>query len=457
MPQSRRTYFFFAATAYLLFVVYGSLVPLNFTPRPFDVALRDFLHIRYLRLGADSRADWVANIVLYIPLAYLWLGFLVGWGRYFWQGLASIVTFVFCVALSVAIEFSQQFFPPRTVSLNDLIAEVLGTVIGITLWWISGRKLRSLFETLLAEGRNAAYAGLILYSIAYLAFSLFPYDFLVSAAEMRAKFAAGFFHWLPSQTSCGGSLRCGAKLIVEAAAVIPLGLLMGFVSHGAGASIVFLAAAVGLMLGVAIETLQFFLVSGTTMGASIFTRISGVAVGAGLGSMLRKSSLWPMLYLLRPLMPIIGIVYTFLLVAVSWLGKGPLLSLDDGLKRSSEIYFMPFYYHYYTTESAAMTSLLAAVAMYLPIGFQFWIWRVTQMREFAMRGATQAGFVAALVAFGIELSKLFLGGARPDPTNILIGGVSAAVGFLGLSMCTKASLNLDTANGNFVADQSHGR
>jgi hypothetical protein len=156
-------------------------------------------------------------------------------------------------------------------------------------------------------------------------------------------------------------------------------------------------------------------------------------------------------------MPITGTLYALLLLAVTWLGKGPLLSVDAGLQRIGEIYFMPFYYHYYTSESAAMTSLLAAVAMYLPIGIQYWIWRVTQMREFTLRGATQAGFLAALIAIGLEVTKLFIGGARPDPTNVLIGGVSAAVGFLGLSMCTKASLNLDTPNDNFVADQSHGR
>ena len=33
-----------------------------------------------------------------------------------------------CLALAVGIEYLQLFFPPRTVSLNDLLAEGLGTV-----------------------------------------------------------------------------------------------------------------------------------------------------------------------------------------------------------------------------------------------------------------------------------------------------------------------------------------
>src|SRR6266850_4761975 len=160
---SSRKIFFLAALAYLLFVVYGSLVPFDFRSRPLDAALRDFAHIRYLRLGIESRADWVANLLLYIPLPFLWLGAASRKGRYFTQIFLSIFLFLFFVALSVAIEFTQLFFPPRTVSLNDIIAEVMGTAIGIIIWWTSGAKLRSLVQILLSQGRNTAYAGLILY------------------------------------------------------------------------------------------------------------------------------------------------------------------------------------------------------------------------------------------------------------------------------------------------------
>lgn len=446
-----RKLFFIAGIAYLLFVVYGSLVPFDFHPRSLDLALKDFRHIRYLKLGMDSRADWVANVLLYIPLPFLWLGCASRQRRYALEVIASVLLFLFCVTLSVAIEFTQQFFPPRTVSLNDILAEIAGTIIGVVLWWAAGDKVRRLLESLVAQGKSAAYAGLTLYTIGYLAFSLFPYDFLISTNEIRAKFASGFLHWLPSRAACGGTLRCSAKLVAEAAAVAPLGLLLGVVSRKRRGQLIWSAAWVGGWLGLIIETLQFFLVSGVTMAASVFTRVVGVAAGAAAGNTLKRTSLWPLLYLLRPFMPLAGALYVIVLGGVTWLGKGPLLGVNEGIKRLHEIRFMPFYYHYYTSESAALTSLFAVAIMFVPLGISYWVWRVTMMREFVFRGAIKAAFMGAVISAGIEVGKLFLRNARPDPTNVLIGSVSVVVGFIAASLCTKATLSPGAMDGDPAA------
>ena len=50
------------AIAYTLFVIYGSLVPLNFQHHSWQEAVETFKNIRYLNLGIGSRADWVRNI-----------------------------------------------------------------------------------------------------------------------------------------------------------------------------------------------------------------------------------------------------------------------------------------------------------------------------------------------------------------------------------------------------------
>ncbi len=424
-----------------MFVVYGSLVPLEFSPRSLESALKEFSNIRYRQLGVEARADWVANLLLYIPLAYLWLGYATCDGRLFLQSFMSLVIFCFCVALSVAIEFTQVFVPQRTVSLNDLIAEVLGTTIGIVLWWTSGQRLRRLFELVTSQGRSAAYAGSILYSAAYLAFSLFPFDFLISAQEIDGKLAGDYFSWMPSSSRCGEGLRCGAKMMAEAVAVAPLGLLISFISRKRGWPLIKSGASIGFWLGLLIEGLQFFLASGVTLVASVLTRIAGVAGGAAAGELLRRTSPWPVLYLLAPWMPVTGVLYLAFLFAVTLLGKGPVLSLDRGLGRLNEIYFMPFYYHYYTSESAAMTSLIGVASMFLPIGIIFWLWRVVRIREFVARGAVQVGLLSALLAALLETGKLFFRGARPDPTNVIIASTAAAVAFVVVSLCTHASLN----------------
>jgi VanZ family protein len=453
LNRSRKIYFL-AGLAYLAFVVYGSLVPLDFHPRPLEAALKDFYHIRYLKLGVTSRADWVANILLYIPLAYLWLGALTRDGRVFLQAFVSMIVFCLCVGLSVAVEFTQLFFPPRTVSLNDLIAEVLGSIAGIVLWWASGQRLRRLFELVTSQGRNAAYAGSIIYSSAYLAFSLFPFDFLISAQEINRKLAGDYVAWMPSSSTCGDGLRCGAKLVAEAVAVAPLGFLLSLLSKKTGWQLIKTGASIGFWLGLVIESLQFFLVSGVSLVVSVLTRIVGIAGGAAAGGLLRRISPWPLLYLLAPWMPVTGVVYLALLLAVTLLGKGPLLTLDQGLARLSQISFMPFFYHYYTSESAAMTSLIGVASMFLPIGILFWIWRVVRIREFVGRGAVQVGLLSALLAASLETSKLFFRAARPDPTNVIIASVAAAAVFVVVSLCTHASLNFTSLTDEFAAHES---
>ena len=56
---------------YLFFVVYGSLVPLDFKSMPIDKAWGIFQHLRLHNLDVSSRADWIANVVLGIPTGLL--------------------------------------------------------------------------------------------------------------------------------------------------------------------------------------------------------------------------------------------------------------------------------------------------------------------------------------------------------------------------------------------------
>ena len=53
---------------YVTGIIYGSLIPFELRPYTLSAALDQFIHIRFLDLGVVSRADWIANILLYIPL-----------------------------------------------------------------------------------------------------------------------------------------------------------------------------------------------------------------------------------------------------------------------------------------------------------------------------------------------------------------------------------------------------
>src|SRR5206468_9286760 len=139
---------------------YGSLVPLDFRSEPLTAAWTAFLKTPYLHLGVGSRADWVANLLLYMPLGFFATGWVATASRQRAMA-ANILVFMSCVLLAVAVEFTQLFFPPRTVSLNDILAETLGTCVGIAVWGYAGERLAQLWMEVQSGGRQSIKALLV--------------------------------------------------------------------------------------------------------------------------------------------------------------------------------------------------------------------------------------------------------------------------------------------------------
>ena len=250
-PLASRRSTLVAFLAYLAFVVYGSLVPFEYRDHSLHQALQQFRDIAYLNLGVASRADWIANIVLYVPLAFLGCVWMLGMRRvsaFRWLGV--ILVFALCVGVAVAVEFTQIFFAPRTVSLNDLMAETLGTLGGIGLWIFGRRQIADLWDAFTRGGRQSLVAAAAAYGIIYVALSLFPYDFVLSGQELAWKLASGNQGWLIA-AECGGWLRCSARLAGDAIAIAPLGVLLGLLAPTASYRRVFWAGALlGLLAGI---------------------------------------------------------------------------------------------------------------------------------------------------------------------------------------------------------------
>ncbi len=425
-PGNIRRDLLLAALLYLAFVVYGSLVPLDFRVHPLAWAWDAFQHIPYLKLGVASRADWVANIVLYVPLAFSFSGALAG-RRETVAGLVfkSALVFAGCVAVAVGVEFTQIFFPPRTVSLNDIIAETLGSAIGVALWQVSGKRVLGLWQETRAGGPTAVRAALVLYLLGYLAVSFFPYDFLVSRTEFFAKLASHRDALFLSPTACASLLRCAAGLAAEVGATVPLGVLLGILFKGRPRGARRAALLTGAVLGLVIEGVQLFLASGVAQGVSVATRVAGTMLGLFLYRRIDLDTARRLKPFLRPAVIVLLLPYFVLLTALEGWFSRDWLSLGAGLSRIPSLHFLPFYYHYYTSESAALASLLRNVAVYLPPGLAYWGW------TFRGRGGrtAAAGLLGGAVGLVIETSKLFLEGQRPDPTNVLLAVVSASMAY----------------------------
>jgi glycopeptide antibiotics resistance protein len=406
---------------YLVFIVYGSLVPFDFHAQTLESALAEFRAIRYLDLGVGSRADLIANFLLYLPLGWFAAGRGL-WRRRHHLARATLILGIVAlgVLLAVGVEFTQIFFKPRTVSQNDLYAESLGMLAGV-LAWVYAQPLREHIQRLAHSGGAAALRALLLvYLLGYLTLSLFPFDFVISGAELDAKLGSDRQHWFMSTAGCTSALRCVAKLGAEVIAAIPIGILIGLRRHGPFALALPLVA--GALLGIALEFTQVFLASGVSQGVSVLARMLGILGGAWLAA--RSDRAWLAQCLSarrRPWLMAALIAYPILGAGLTWSGKGGYAGLTSIEARLAAIHWMPFYYHYFTSESAALTNLLSSVTLYLPMG-------VSLALAWVRVAALPALMLGTLAALWIEGGKLLVARAHPDPTNLLVGAISVWLG-----------------------------
>jgi VanZ family protein len=138
LPSFRRRHYLRWAGLYALAVIYVSIAlgpdGVNFVPRDPAVALRMLLATPYLATGSDQRPDWMANLLMLVPLGFLMTGALWPARRSSRGAITAGATLLGCVFFVVAVKYAQLFFPPRTVTLNYIVAQSLGSVIGVGLF-----------------------------------------------------------------------------------------------------------------------------------------------------------------------------------------------------------------------------------------------------------------------------------------------------------------------------------
>jgi len=84
--------------------------------------------------------DFLANILLFIPWSFFVVGMLAG-GRF--RRHRTLIVLVFGVVLSGMVEVVQLGLPSRNPALADILANLLGTGVGVWLEASRGERLRS--------------------------------------------------------------------------------------------------------------------------------------------------------------------------------------------------------------------------------------------------------------------------------------------------------------------------
>src|SRR5260221_10250322 len=140
-----RSRFALWALLYGLAIVYSSTAvgPTGFHFVPMDIgqAWDKFLRTSYLINGSDQRADWMANLLMLVPMGFLASGVLRPRRAAALRALSALPAFALCVTFVLAVKFLQLFFPGRTVSLNYIMAQCVGSAVGVMAFWSVHAKL----------------------------------------------------------------------------------------------------------------------------------------------------------------------------------------------------------------------------------------------------------------------------------------------------------------------------
>lgn len=416
--------FLLASTlVYLVFVIYGSWVPLNFSPKPLGEALEQFAALPFADQAITSATDWATNCILLIPFTFL-LGYLIRLARPGIRAFLSIfMAGVAGVALAFFLEFTQLYFPPRTVSQKDLLALSLGGFIGATaqLRWggVVGQRLDALWRS--EQGKSGLLKFLHLYLLVVLLFSILPLDLTISVVEIYHKWNEGRLILVPFSGLKGGVAEVGYELGSDLLIWLPVGLLLAMER---GSSPVQTAIQVGL-LAMGVELAQLF----------VYSRVTDIsdpllaALGGGLGAYLarreqklitfisrRSSTFWYRAWLAWALSMLMVFWYPF------DFSVSPALTENA----ANMLTRLPFLMLYQETEFHAINEIVRKIALFLPGGLLF---GAALSRSV---GSTGSGLLWLLIlASVIEAGQLFLPGKVADTTDVLLFSIG---GWLGLRL-----------------------
>ncbi|MGB1885193.1 MAG: hypothetical protein ACPHUF_14920 [Gammaproteobacteria bacterium] len=182
-----------------------------------------------------------------------------------------------------------------------------------------------------------------------------------------------------------------------------------------------------LLFSVLIEAAQFFTISGNANGISAIARTAGILAGYWMGRYLNEADRISLIVARgRPITSVLLPLYAALLCWTNGWRFQPPASIQIVAGKIMETSVVPFYYHYRTSETAALISLLSNIAMYLPVGVFVCLWHGGRLRPH--QGITTY-IAASMLATGVALGRLALSPAKfADFTNILIAGPSALAG-----------------------------
>jgi VanZ family protein len=421
------------ALAYAGFIIYGSLVPLDFRDITLEVAWSTFWTHMTFAGEVFSRSDFVANILLGVPLGFFCMGLLTRENARRARWAAALATLAIAVLVGAAAEFGQVYIPERTTSLGDILAQTIGAGIGCTVWFLAGAYVTCYVRGLWAEYVQDEQALKILggYAVMYVIYQLLPFDITIQPADLYHKFTRGQVNFIPFADRAA---LTPYLIAVQAAVIVPIGYAVVLLRRGRRHP-VWTAAIAGFLYAGAIEALQLFILPRYSSATDAVMGAVGGALGGWLATRfgpaarpgLTATPFWARyggwLKLLVALGALSGIA------AVKWHTLGFAWPQDGFWEHVGQAVSVPLTTFYYQTELNAAAEVAREFLAFLFLGL-------------VLRGVTAplagrpwladlvAMLASAAAATVLEAGMLFIPERGVDPASALIEMAGGVIGVM---------------------------
>ena len=410
------------AVLYGLAIVYSSLMlgpdGLHYVPISAAEAWQKFRDIRFIDHASDQRPDWIANLMMTIPLGYFVNGTLAlrGYSVRTWR--IAIMAFAIGVAFVLVVKYAQLFFPPRTVTLNYVAAQTIGVAVGI---WLSRFFTLHLYRRLHAMYRAGDGLVVVLgaYSALLMAYFLMPFDLALSPEDLATRMAT-----LPIAIFPGVGHNPVYRLflvVAEMAATVPAGMFLVVTGREMGFRALM---ARGLSIIVPVTIMGLLILSVTPFAFSLVSRTAGVALGIWAMWSLRGKDLWKRHYQYAGYVPLIFPTYVILLALAGGLLTDKWMSFDQAMAALEPRELLPLWSLYMVSKVEAARHVVATLAMFAPIGAMIWL-----RRGFWSKGAGFSACLAFFLSAAIQFGRLMKPGVIPDVIDPLVAAFAAAATF----------------------------
>jgi glycopeptide antibiotics resistance protein len=408
--------------AWVLFICYGSWVPLNFHPRDPAQAWAALWQWSISHAAQGQRLDTAVNVLLTVPLAFglalLWAG---PGSRVPSVARAAIVLLVF--ALSLLVEWGQGFLPGRSESLGDVLAQTVGTLLGLLLHRLFGRRAQARFAKLggALDARSRVAQALHVYLALMLLFAVMPLDLTLDVGELYRKWREGRVIFVPFGALHGSLAESAYETFTDVLLWVPVGMLWRL---DAPARRTLSIAGRAALLALAIELVQFLVASRVSDITDVLLSAAGAWVGAALAHSTWRTGAVDRSRLQRAC----GVGLLGWMVAVIWIYGWPFdvrwpargwAAFADAFVR------VPFITYFQRNEFGALNEILRKLLVFLPGGV---LLRVVQSPSVAAPSRWPLALLL-LWACLLEAGQVLLGDRVADLTDALLASLGGLLGW----------------------------